>query len=92
VRFDEFVRAADAAGFGPGIRTRRWIDWPRVIAWSTVGPRRAGGRRQLRRRVRSSVADSSVGPDAACADRATLASARDYGRAVTVIACMELSR
>lgn len=37
VRFDEFVRAADAAGFGPGTRTRRWIDWPRVIAWSTVG-------------------------------------------------------
>ncbi|BDV31255.1 hypothetical protein [Microbacterium terricola] len=37
VRFDEFVRAADAAGFGPGIRTRRWIDWPRIIAWSTVG-------------------------------------------------------
>ena len=37
IRFDEFVRAADAAGFGPGIRTRRWIDWPRIIAWSTVG-------------------------------------------------------
>lgn len=37
VRFDEFVRAADAAGFGPGIRTRRWIDWPRIIAWTTVG-------------------------------------------------------
>lgn len=37
VRFDEFVRAADAAGFGPGIRTRRWIDWPRIIAWSIVG-------------------------------------------------------
>ncbi|MFL0565940.1 DnaJ domain-containing protein [Microbacterium sp. 179-I 1D1 NHS] len=37
VRFDEFVRAADAAGFGPGSRTRRWIDWPRAIAWSTVG-------------------------------------------------------
>ncbi|WP_431805247.1 J domain-containing protein [Microbacterium sp. bgisy203] len=37
VRFDDFVRAADAAGFGPGIRTRRWIDWPRIIAWSTVG-------------------------------------------------------
>ncbi len=37
VRFDEFVRAADATGFGPGARTRRWIDWPRVIAWSTVG-------------------------------------------------------
>lgn len=37
VRFEEFVRAADAAGFGPGVRTRRWIDWPRIIAWSTVG-------------------------------------------------------
>lgn len=37
VRFEEFVRAADAAGFGPGSRTRRWIDWPRAIAWSTVG-------------------------------------------------------
>ena len=37
VRFDEFVRAADAAGFGPGTRTRRWIDWPRIVAWSTVG-------------------------------------------------------
>jgi hypothetical protein len=37
VRFDEFVRAADAAGFGPGIRTHRWTDWPRIIAWSTVG-------------------------------------------------------
>lgn len=37
VRFQEFVRAADAAGFGPGVRTRRWIDWPRIIAWSTVG-------------------------------------------------------
>lgn len=37
VRFDEFVRAADAAGFGPGIRTRRWIDWPRIAAWSSAG-------------------------------------------------------
>lgn len=37
IRFDEFVRAADAAGFGPGPRTRRWTDWPRIIAWSTVG-------------------------------------------------------
>lgn len=37
VRFEEFVRAADAAGFGPGVRTRRWIDVPRIIAWSTVG-------------------------------------------------------
>lgn len=37
VRFDDFVRASDAAGFGPGTRTRRWVDWPRVIAWSVVG-------------------------------------------------------
>lgn len=37
IRFDEFVRASDAAGFGPGTRTRRWIDWPRVVAWSSVG-------------------------------------------------------
>lgn len=37
IRFDEFVRATDAAGFGPGERTPRWIDWPRIIAWSTVG-------------------------------------------------------
>ncbi len=36
-RFDDFVRASDAAGFGPRTRTRRWIDWPRVVAWSTVG-------------------------------------------------------
>ena len=37
IRFDDFVRATDAAGFGPGTRTRRWIDWPRIVAWSTVG-------------------------------------------------------
>lgn len=37
VRFDDFVRAADAAGFGAGTRTRRWIDWPRLVAWSVVG-------------------------------------------------------
>lgn len=37
MRFDEFVSAADAEGFGIGRRTRRLIDWPRVIAWSTVG-------------------------------------------------------
>lgn len=37
IRFDDFVRASDAAGFGPGARTRRWIDWPRIIAWSIVG-------------------------------------------------------
>lgn len=37
IRFDDFVRASDAAGFGPGTRTRRWIDWPRIVAWSSVG-------------------------------------------------------
>lgn len=37
IRFDDFVRASDAAGFGPGARTRRWIDWPRIVAWSIVG-------------------------------------------------------
>jgi hypothetical protein len=31
------VRASDAAGFGPGPRTRRWVDWPRVVAWFSVG-------------------------------------------------------
>ena len=37
IRFDEFVRATDAARFGPGGRTRRWIDWPRIIVWSALG-------------------------------------------------------
>lgn len=37
IRFEDFVKASDAAGFGPGTRTRRWIDWPRIVAWSTVG-------------------------------------------------------
>jgi hypothetical protein len=37
LRFEEFVRLTDAAGFGVGQRTRRHIDWPRIIAWTTVG-------------------------------------------------------
>ena len=37
MRFEEFVASLDATGFGPGRRSRRWIDWPRVVAWSTVG-------------------------------------------------------
>ncbi|WEK13885.1 MAG: DnaJ domain-containing protein [Candidatus Microbacterium phytovorans] len=37
MRFEEFVAFTDAAGFGIGRRSRRWIDWPRVIAWSSVG-------------------------------------------------------
>ncbi|WP_240948622.1 hypothetical protein [Microbacterium salsuginis] len=30
------MRQADAAGFGPGIRTRRYVDVPRIAAWSVV--------------------------------------------------------
>jgi hypothetical protein len=37
LRFEEFVRLTDAAGFGVGQRTRRHIDWLRIIAWTTVG-------------------------------------------------------
>lgn len=37
MRFEEFVAFTDAAGFGIGRRSPRWIDWPRVIAWSSVG-------------------------------------------------------
>ena len=33
----QLARATDAAGFGPGGRTRRWIDWPRIIVWSALG-------------------------------------------------------
>ena len=33
---------SDAAGFGPGRRTRPWIDWARVAAWSFVGLAFAG--------------------------------------------------
>lgn len=35
-RFDEFVSFTDAAGFGHGQRTRPYVDWPRIIAWSAV--------------------------------------------------------
>lgn len=37
MRFEEFVVFSDAAGFGVGQRTRPYTDWPRIIAWSTVG-------------------------------------------------------
>jgi hypothetical protein len=37
MRFDEFVAWTDAAGFDAGHRTRPWVDWPRIIAWSSVG-------------------------------------------------------
>jgi DnaJ-class molecular chaperone len=42
MRFEEFVAFTDAAGFGPGRRTKRWIDWTRVVAWSVVGLLTAG--------------------------------------------------
>jgi hypothetical protein len=37
MRFDEFVAWTDAAGFGAGARSRRYIDWTRIIVWSTLG-------------------------------------------------------
>ena len=37
MRFDEFVAWTDAAGFGPGVRSPRYVDWTRVIVWSALG-------------------------------------------------------
>jgi hypothetical protein len=37
MRFDEFVAWADAAGFGSGARSPRYVDWARIIVWSTLG-------------------------------------------------------
>lgn len=37
LRFDEFVRQSDAAGFGPGPRTRRYHDVTRIVVWSSLG-------------------------------------------------------
>jgi hypothetical protein len=37
MRFDEFVAWTDAAGFAPGTRSRRYIDWTRIIVWSSLG-------------------------------------------------------
>lgn len=37
MRFDEFVAWTDAAGFSVGQRSRRYIDWPRIIVRSTLG-------------------------------------------------------
>lgn len=36
MRFDEFVVWADAAGFGAGNRSPRYVDWMRIIAWSSL--------------------------------------------------------
>lgn len=37
MRFDEFVAWTDAAGFGAGTRSGRYIDWARIIVWSSLG-------------------------------------------------------
>lgn len=37
MRFDEFVAWTDTAGFGAGIRSPRYIDWTRIIVWSSLG-------------------------------------------------------
>lgn len=37
MRFDEFVTWTDTAGFGAGTRTPRYIDWARIIVWSSLG-------------------------------------------------------
>lgn len=42
MRFDEFVAWTDAAGFGPGTRSPRYIDWTRIVVWSSLGVLIAG--------------------------------------------------
>ena len=42
LRFDEFVQVVDAAGFGPGHRTKPYRDITRKLVWSTVGAVSAG--------------------------------------------------
>jgi hypothetical protein len=42
MRFDEFVAWTDAAGFGPGVRSPLFVDWTRIIVWSTLGVITAG--------------------------------------------------
>jgi hypothetical protein len=37
MRFDEFVAWTDTAGFGAGTRSPRYIDWARIIVWSSLG-------------------------------------------------------
>lgn len=37
MRFDEFVAWRDAAGFGQGTRAPRYVDWTRIIVWTTLG-------------------------------------------------------
>ncbi|MDL9978593.1 J domain-containing protein [Microbacterium sp. ASV49] len=42
MRFEEFVAWTDAAGFGAGARSGRYVDWARIIVWSTLGLAVAG--------------------------------------------------
>lgn len=37
LRFEEFVKAQDAEGFGPGLRSRRPVDVARIVVWSGLG-------------------------------------------------------
>jgi len=37
MRFNEFVAWTDAAGFGPGARSPRYVDWTRIIVWTALG-------------------------------------------------------
>lgn len=37
MRFDEFVAWTDAAGFGTGARSPRYVDWARIIVWTSLG-------------------------------------------------------
>ncbi|WP_137843738.1 DnaJ domain-containing protein [Microbacterium sp. 2FI] len=37
MRFDEFVAWTDAAGFGQGARSPRYVDWTRIIVWTALG-------------------------------------------------------
>ena len=37
MRFDEFTAWTDSAGFGTGIRSPRYVDWTRIIVWSSLG-------------------------------------------------------
>lgn len=37
LRFDEFVAWSDAAGFGQGQRSKRWVDRTRIVVWSSLG-------------------------------------------------------
>jgi hypothetical protein len=37
MRFEEFVAWMDAAGFGTGSRSPRYVDWVRITVWSTLG-------------------------------------------------------